>query len=93
LYQRSAHGPAPALGATLIANAVGTEFDWSLSAALPDVTYTVRLSRDGGKTWQVLGLDQPQPGVTLPSAAANGDQVEVQATDGVRIGLRTYTIP
>jgi hypothetical protein len=97
LYQRVATGPAPKLGAASATalGADGVQLGWSLAAGAAGVTYRVRVTRDGGQTWQVLALDQTQPTITLPPGVLKDSaqpMVEVQASDGVRTDTRTYSV-
>lgn len=95
LFQRQAFGPAPKLGPALpaVLRPDGSEWGWSLAAGPAGVTYRVRVSLDGGQTWQVLAVDQAEPAITLPPVQRNtvGQTiVEVQASDGVRTDTRRY---
>jgi hypothetical protein len=90
LLQRQATGPAPRLAAGLSAVqlASGAPVGWRLAAGPAGVTYTARVSSDGGQTWQVLAVDQAAPAVALPpnlSRSGGPVLVEIQASDGVRI--------
>jgi len=97
LYQRLVSGPAPRLATTAQAAlaAAGTRLSWSLAAGPADETYTIRLSRDGGQTWQVLAVDQAAASIDLPLGQKGGAPtlIEVQASDGVRTDTRTYAVP
>ena len=95
VYQRVAQGPAPSLASTLstATTAEGTRLGWNLASGPADVTYSVRLSNDGGQSWQVLAVDQPASSILLPATSAKGGGallVEVQASDGVRTDTRAY---
>ncbi len=97
VYERRALGPAPRLASSLAnaATAEGTRLGWALADGSADVTYSVRLSRDGGQSWQVLAVDQPASTVILPAASGKGGGamiVEVQASDGVRTDTHTYPV-
>ena len=97
LYERSATGPAPRLATTAetTVSAAGTRVGWSLAAGPVRLTYSVRLSWDGGQTWQVLAIDQSDASITLPAVTVKGRAaiVEVQASDGVRTDTRRYSVP
>jgi len=97
LYQRRVSGPAPRLATSAQAAlaAAGTRMSWSLAAGPADETYTIRLSRDGGQTWQVLAVDQAASSIDLPPDQKGGAPtlIEVQASDGVRTDTRTYAVP
>jgi hypothetical protein len=97
LFERLASGPAPRLTApATLSGADGARLSWGLAGGQAGVTYRVRASADGGHSWQVLALDQPQPDVTLaPSIlkGAAGSIIEVQASDGVRTDTRTIALP
>ena len=97
VYERMVTGPAPSLAASaetsLSAN--GASLHWSLSTGLANETYTVRVSQDGGHTWQVLAVDQTDSSIAIPPAGLKGGPptlVEVQASDGVRTDTRTYAV-
>lgn len=57
---------------------------WNASGAL---AYMVRASRDGGRTWQVLGTNLSASQLKLDSLSMPGGDVliEVQASDGVHV--------
>jgi hypothetical protein len=59
-------------------------------AAGPQVVYRLRLSLDGGQTWQVLALDWTGTEFAIPEDRADFDQAhfEVQASDGVQTETR-----
>jgi hypothetical protein len=97
LYERLVSGPAPRLASTAqtSVSTAGTRLGWSLAAGPAHVSYTVRVSRDGGQTWQVMAIDQADSSIALPPAAGKGGAatiVEVQASDGVRTDTRTYSV-
>jgi hypothetical protein len=75
-------------------DARGAHLRWSpVTQPAAAVVYRVRLSRDGGATWQVLDLDQPNAEFTVPPGLnLAGAQVEVQASDGVHVSTRTFDI-
>jgi hypothetical protein len=57
------------------------------------VVYRLRLSRDGGKTWQVLALDWPEPAYPVPEnfeSAVGPILLEVQASDGIHTSTSVY---
>jgi hypothetical protein len=59
------------------------------------VVYLVRISRDGGNTWQVLALDRTQPEIQLPEALGEDlseVRVEIQASDGLQTTTQTFEI-
>ena len=98
VFERLAAGQAPALGRTLASTAAadGPHVAWQLAAGSAGVTYSVRLSVDGGLTWQALAIDQTAPSILLPRASLKGGGqtiVEVQASDGVRTDTRLYPVP
>jgi Peptidase M66 len=98
LYERSVTGPAPRLANTAqtSVSAAGKRIGWSLAAGPASATYNIRVSWDGGQTWQVLAIDQAEPSISLPPAAVKRGPptlVEVQASDGVRTDTRTYSMP
>ncbi len=97
-YERVAKGPAPKLGDALpgVTNSGAARLAWNLAVGSAGVTYSVRLTRDGGQSWQVLAIDQAEASVVLPSEPnKDGGQtiVEVQASDGVRTDTRRYVVP
>jgi hypothetical protein len=67
-----------------LAQSDSTGLSWSASGAQK---YMVRVSHDGGATWQVLGMNLSEPQFKLDAQTiAGGDVlVEVQASDGVRV--------
>jgi hypothetical protein len=59
------------------------------------VVYMVRISRDGGKTWQVLTMDQAEPEISLPAdlgEALDNVWVEIQASDGLQSTTQTFPV-
>lgn len=64
------------------------------------VVYRIRLSKDGGRSWQVLALDWRRNQLSLSldrfgglNALDGGELVEVQASDGIHTQTDTFTIP
>lgn len=94
--ERSAHAPtvdvtaAPQAGSTLQS---AVTFQWSGRDRDGDgLTYTLRASNDGGKTWTVLALNTAETQHTLDQAALDGlpggsTLVQVLVTDGLRSGV------
>lgn len=59
------------------------------------VVYMVKISRDGGQSWQVLALDLAELELPLPDESMEGLGglwVEIQASDGVHTATQTFTI-
>jgi hypothetical protein len=57
--------------------------------------FRVRYSPDGGVTWTVLALDTTSAQISVPAdllAGATAPVLEVQASDGVRTGSRTFPL-
>lgn len=51
---------------------------------LPGASYLVRLSLDGGMTWQTVGVNLDHPSIDLPLGDVAGDlRLEVLASDGI----------
>jgi hypothetical protein len=69
---------------------------WSSSAPGADpVVYLVRVSRDMGKTWQVLALNGTEEALSLPGDLSQGPGdvwVEIQASDGIRSTTQTLIL-
>jgi hypothetical protein len=62
----------------------------------PQVVYRLRLSPDGGQTWQVLALDWSRTEFVIPEEfGLELDQalLEIQASDGVQTETQTFVIP
>ena len=65
------------------------------NAAGESVVYRLRLSQDGGKTWQVLALDWPEASYTLPDGVEvnpGKTLVEVQASDGFHTSTQMISL-
>jgi hypothetical protein len=74
----------------------GRVLRWSpaVSAAGP-VVYLVRISKDGGHTWQVLALDKAEPQIFLPEQIGvdlSNVWVEIQASDGLRTTTQIFQL-
>ncbi|MCC7360873.1 MAG: hypothetical protein IT317_15430 [Anaerolineales bacterium] len=96
LWERAASGPAPTLrpSGTLNAQANG-KFDWRLDAGEPGVTYRLSVSGDGGATWTLIAPATNVPKLSLVDGGLPAGPywlIEVQASDGVRVTRRTYTL-
>jgi hypothetical protein len=67
----------------------GAAIVWeSAQAADPAVTYSVQVSRDEGTTWETVGVNLPEPEMTLNPADypdATEVRVRVSATDGFEV--------
>jgi hypothetical protein len=97
VFERLARSQPPALGSALASTAAvdGTHLAWRLAQGSAGVTFSVRLSVDGGLTWQALAIDQSAPSIVLPRTSLKGGGhmlVEVQASDGVRTDTRRYPL-
>ncbi|MBI4789900.1 MAG: hypothetical protein HY782_22945 [Chloroflexi bacterium] len=56
------------------------------------VVYRVRISRDGGATWQVLALDLRRPQFQIPPGVDLANTlVEIQASDGIHTTTRVFS--
>ena len=66
--------------------------DWS---AAPGLSYLVRLSDDGGKTWRIVALDLKSPDLRLPvSPGASAEfRLEVLASDGIHTERLQVDLP
>ena len=66
--------------------------DWS---AAPGLSYLVRLSDDGGKTWRIVALDLKSPDLRLPvSPGASAEfRPEVLASDGIHTERLQVDLP
>jgi len=63
----------------------------SPTSSVDQILYRIRISYDSGQTWQVLALDWPEPGYTIPQDSmlySNGALVEIQASDGIHTSTR-----
>jgi hypothetical protein len=73
-----------------------TRLEWPpLDHPVESITYRLRVSRDGGETWQVLTLDWLVPAYLLPEgflAAPGKLLLEVQASDGIHTRTDIYEI-
>ncbi len=95
LFERAVSGPAPVLVQADSAqqSTEGATVSWQLTSG-SSVTYRVRFSPDGGRTWKVLALRHLTTSINIPTSllgAAAQRVVEVQAQDGVRTS--TLLIP
>jgi hypothetical protein len=69
----------------------GTSFSWApVSHPSSQVVYRVRVSLDGGKTWQVLAINAVETKVSVSGVDLSGAWVEVQASDGVHTSTRLF---
>ncbi len=91
----------PIAAANFAANAVGakreargTALRWTPAAhPTEQVVYRVRVSRDNGATWQVLGLNQAKPELIVqPDLDLTNALVEVQASDGIHVSTRSIKL-
>ncbi len=72
----------------------GTVLRWTpVEHPSEQVVYRIRLSRDGGTSWQVLALDWRSAEFTVPQGldVANAT-IEVQASDGIHTATQTFTV-
>ncbi len=72
----------------------GTALRWTpVEHPTEPVVYRIRLSRDGGASWQVLALDWRSPEYTAPPGVnvANA-MIEVQASDGIHTTTHTFNV-
>ena len=69
---------------------------WSPAASQSGpVVYMVRISRDGGQTWQVLALDLVEVELPLPGDLGEDLEdvwVEIQGSDGIHTTTQTFEI-
>jgi hypothetical protein len=77
--------------------AEGTLLEWPVVRHPGEtVRYRLRLSHDGGTSWQVLALDVREPRFSLPAevlaAIPNLALLEVQASDGIHTSTRIFEI-
>jgi hypothetical protein len=66
--------------------------NWS---AAPGLSYLVRLSDDGGKTWHIVALDLKTPDLRLPVLPGTPAELrlEVLASDGIHTGRLQVDLP
>jgi hypothetical protein len=60
-----------------------------------EIVHRVRLSTDGGKSWQVISIDRYEIEIDLPVQYLVRGEVpllEIQATDGVRVATRVLPL-
>lgn len=73
-----------------------TRLEWpALDRLAGSITYRLRVSQDGGESWQVLALDWPEPAYLLPEGISTGMGnllLEVQASDGIHTSTDIYEI-
>ena len=70
-----------------------TVLNWG-SATHPteSIVYRVRISHDGGVTWQVLALDLPRPQFQIPPGVDLANAlIEIQASDGIHTTTRVVS--
>jgi hypothetical protein len=80
--------PAGSSGFTRVLTDGSITLRWTdLQQASKEISYRLRVSQDGGKTWQVLALKLNSPGFTMPiQPGMDLSQAifEVQASDGIQ---------
>ncbi len=79
--------------ASVAVDRIGDQMHLRWSAPIEqDVVYRIRLSKDGGKIWQVLALNWSRREFLLP-AGLNDGLLEIQSSDGLPISTTIVNLP